>query len=66
MRYWPFALLFLVQVSHAQEDVGLVSLMAGEGVRVGKVETKTVKGRGEPIRIYEILDLKEDARGVDG
>jgi adenylate cyclase len=39
---------------------------AGEGVRVGKVETKTVKGRGEPIRIYEILDLKEDARGVDG
>jgi adenylate cyclase len=32
---------------------------AGEGVRVGKVETRTVKGRGEPIRIYEIL-------GVDG
>ena len=32
---------------------------AGEGVRVGKIETRQVKGRAEPIRIYEIL-------GVDG
>jgi adenylate cyclase len=32
---------------------------AGEGVRVGKIETLTVKGRSEPIRVYEIL-------GVDG
>jgi adenylate cyclase len=32
---------------------------AGEGVRVGKVQTMTVKGRAEPIRIYEIL-------GIDG
>jgi adenylate cyclase len=32
---------------------------AGEGVRVGKIETRQVKGRSEPIRIYEIL-------GVDG
>ena len=32
---------------------------AGEGVRTGKVETRQVKGRAEPIRIYEIL-------GVDG
>ena len=32
---------------------------AGEGVRVGKVETMMVKGRSEPIRVYEIL-------GVDG
>jgi len=30
MRYWPFALLLFVQVLQAQEDVGLVSLMAGE------------------------------------
>jgi adenylate cyclase len=32
---------------------------AGEGVRTGKLETRQVKGRSEPIRIYEIL-------GVDG
>jgi class 3 adenylate cyclase len=32
---------------------------AGEGVKVGKIETLTVKGRSEPIRVYEIL-------GVDG
>jgi adenylate cyclase len=32
---------------------------AGEGVRTGKVEVRQVKGRSEPIRIYEIL-------GVDG
>ena len=32
---------------------------AGEGVRIGKVETKTVKGRGEPIRIYEVLGIDE-------
>jgi len=32
---------------------------AGEGVRTGKVETRQVKGRAEPIKIYEIL-------GVDG
>jgi class 3 adenylate cyclase len=32
---------------------------AGEGVRVGKVETMTVKGRAEPIRIYEILGIDE-------
>ena len=32
---------------------------AGEGVRVGKIETMTVKGRSEPIRVYEVL-------GVDG
>jgi adenylate cyclase len=30
---------------------------AGEGVQVGKVEIMTVKGRTEPIRIYEILGL---------
>jgi adenylate cyclase len=30
---------------------------AGEGVRVGKIETMTVKGRAEPIRVYEILGL---------
>ena len=32
---------------------------AGDGVRIGKVETLTVKGRSEAIRAYEIL-------GVDG
>jgi class 3 adenylate cyclase/CHASE2 domain-containing sensor protein len=32
---------------------------AGRGVVVGKIETMTVKGRKEPIRVYEIL-------GVDG
>jgi adenylate cyclase len=32
---------------------------AGPGVRVGKIETMTVKGRSEPIRVCEIL-------GVDG
>jgi class 3 adenylate cyclase len=30
---------------------------AGEGVRVGKIETRQVKGRAEPIRIYEILGM---------
>jgi adenylate cyclase len=32
---------------------------AGEGVRVGKIETMTVKGRAEPIRVYEILAIDE-------
>ena len=32
---------------------------AGEGVRTGKVETMTVKGRSEPIRVYEIVGLDE-------
>jgi adenylate cyclase len=32
---------------------------AGEGVRIGKVETRAVKGRGEPIRIYEVLGIDE-------
>jgi adenylate cyclase len=32
---------------------------AGDGVKVGKIETMTVKGRAEPIRVYEIL-------GIDG
>jgi len=32
---------------------------AGEGVRIGKVETVTVKGRSEAIRVYEIV-------GIDG
>jgi hypothetical protein len=30
MRYWLFAGLLLVQPAHAQEDVGLVNLVAGE------------------------------------
>jgi adenylate cyclase len=32
---------------------------AGDGVRTGKVETLTVKGRSEPIRVYEIVGLEE-------
>ena len=32
---------------------------AGAGVRTGKVETLTVKGRSEPIRAYEILGIDE-------
>lgn len=32
---------------------------AGEGVRTGKVETLTVKGRSEPIRVYEVLAIDE-------
>ncbi|HEX6691820.1 MAG TPA: adenylate/guanylate cyclase domain-containing protein [Burkholderiales bacterium] len=32
---------------------------AGEGVRTGKVEVRQVKGRSEPIRIYEILGIDE-------
>jgi class 3 adenylate cyclase len=30
---------------------------AGPGVRTGKVETLTVKGRAEPIRAYEVLGI---------
>lgn len=30
---------------------------AGAGVRTGKMETLTVKGRSEPIRAYEILGV---------
>jgi adenylate cyclase len=30
---------------------------AGQGVRTGKVQTLTVKGRSEPIRAYEILGI---------
>jgi class 3 adenylate cyclase/CHASE2 domain-containing sensor protein len=32
---------------------------AGEGVRIGKVEMVTVKGRTEPIRVYEIVGIDE-------
>lgn len=32
---------------------------AGAGVRTGKVETLTVKGRSEPIRAYEVLGIDE-------
>ncbi len=32
---------------------------AGPGVRTGKVETLTVKGRSEPIRVYEIVGIDE-------
>jgi adenylate cyclase len=32
---------------------------AGPGVRTGKVETLTVKGRSEPIRVFEVVDLDE-------
>jgi adenylate cyclase len=32
---------------------------AGEGVRTGKVETLTVKGRSGAIRVYEILGIDE-------
>jgi adenylate cyclase len=32
---------------------------AGEGVRTGKVETLTVKGRSEAIRVYEIVGIDE-------
>ncbi|HEY6821548.1 MAG TPA: adenylate/guanylate cyclase domain-containing protein [Burkholderiales bacterium] len=32
---------------------------AGEGVRTGKVETLQVKGRSEPIRVYEVLAIGE-------
>jgi len=32
---------------------------AGDGVRTGKVETLTVKGRSEPIRVYEVLAIEE-------
>jgi class 3 adenylate cyclase len=32
---------------------------AGPGVRTGKVETLSVKGRSEPIRVYEIVGIDE-------
>ena len=32
---------------------------AGAGLRTGKVETLTVKGRSEPIRAYEVLGVDE-------
>ena len=32
---------------------------AGEGVRTGKVETMQVKGRSEPIRVYEVVGIDE-------
>jgi class 3 adenylate cyclase len=32
---------------------------AGPGVRTGKVETLTVKGRSEPIRVYEITAIDQ-------
>jgi class 3 adenylate cyclase len=32
---------------------------AGEGVRTGKVETIQVKGRSEPIRVYEVVGIDE-------
>jgi adenylate cyclase len=36
-------------------------LAAGAGVRTGKVETLTVKGRSEAIRVYEIVGIDEPA-----
>ncbi len=35
---------------------------AGEGVRTGKVETLTVKGRSEAIRVYEIVGIDEPGK----
>jgi adenylate cyclase len=32
---------------------------AGEGVRTGKFEEIRVKGKSEPIRVYEVLALDE-------
>jgi adenylate cyclase len=32
---------------------------AGPGVRTGKVETMTVKGRAEPIRVFEVVGIDE-------
>jgi adenylate cyclase len=32
---------------------------AGPGIRTGKVETLTVKGRAEPIRAYEVLGIED-------
>jgi len=33
---------------------------AGAGVRTGKVETLTVKGRSEPIRVFEITGIEAE------
>jgi adenylate cyclase len=35
------------------------TVRAAGGVRTGKVETRQVKGRAEPIRIYEVLGIGE-------
>jgi class 3 adenylate cyclase len=35
------------------------TVQAAGGVRTGKVDTRQVKGRAEPIRIYEILGIDE-------
>ena len=35
---------------------------AGEGVRTGRVETLTVKGRSEAIRVYEIVGIDETGK----
>jgi adenylate cyclase len=32
---------------------------AGPGIRTGKMETLTVKGRAEPIRAYEVLGIED-------
>ena len=37
---------------------------AGEGVITGKMETVKVKGRDEPIEVYEILGLEPETGGV--
>jgi class 3 adenylate cyclase len=32
---------------------------AGQGVRTGKTDEIKVKGKAEPIRVYEIVDLAD-------
>jgi adenylate cyclase len=37
------------------------TIAAAPGVITGRQETRTVKGRQEPLEVYEVLGLKEDA-----
>ena len=37
------------------------TIVAAPGVITGRQETRTVRGRQEPLQIYEVLGLKEDA-----
>jgi hypothetical protein len=59
MRYWLFACCLLVQAAQAQEDVGLVNLVAGEvAFQGGKVKTYMKVREGDRFELTAGAQLR--------